>query len=296
VIDHIDIHSLTPSGFLRAFRSPGRPALITGAFDDVPEWSLDYLAGKLGTKAYRTRYYGSDHFSKPKREWSRFTEVRDNTLEEYATLITNGAARDQRIYFAAVSIGETEAAASIRSNFINLERRTGMSRFAASDINIWLGPANHTEPLHFDVPDGTLIQLRGAKRVTLFPPQVWRALYPFPFAKGPIPPWFSQVDLDHPDFLEFPLLAKALDKRLEIVVNQGETLFIPAYWWHEVSAEGHDYVCSVNRFWKVSPLWRNLVHEPAIALWLLSEMPQHGLPAYHALRKLRESVGKMERA
>lgn len=291
MIAQINLHSLTSSEFQSAFRDPGRPAIITGAFDDVPEWSLDYLAGKLGTKAYPTRYYGSATFSMPKREWSRFAEMKNHTLEEYASLLATGAARDQRIYFAQVPIGGTEAGATVRSNFINLERHTGMKRRNGSDINLWLGPANHTEPLHFDSGDGTLIQLRGAKRVTLFPPEVWRALYPFPYAKGPFAPWFSQVDLDCPNFVEFPLLQSALDKGVDIIVNEREALFIPAYWWHEVSPVGKDYVCSVNRFWYVSPIRRNLVHGLATAVWIQKTIPpQMARSVYNLVRRFRDTA------
>ena len=38
----------------------------------------------------------------------------------------------------------------------------------------------HTEPLHIDVTDGTLLQLCGRKRITLFPPHCWKELSPFP--------------------------------------------------------------------------------------------------------------------
>jgi len=38
-------------------------------------------------------------------------------------------------------------------------------------VNMWWGAAGHTEPLHMDVTDGTLCQLRGRKRIYLFPPK-----------------------------------------------------------------------------------------------------------------------------
>ena len=45
---------------------------------------------------------------------------------------------------------------------------------------MWWGPAGHTEPLHMDCCDGTLLQLRGRKRVVLFPARCWAGLRPFP--------------------------------------------------------------------------------------------------------------------
>ena len=51
-------------------------------------------------------------------------------------------------------------------------------------VNMWWGPRGHTEPLHIDTADGTLLQLCGHKRVTLFPRDCWVDLYPFPPTKG----------------------------------------------------------------------------------------------------------------
>jgi hypothetical protein len=121
---------------------------------------------------------------------------------------------------------------------------------------LWWGPGGHTEPLHFDSGDGTLAQLHGTKRVVLFPPSQTRNLYPFPLHRRGIAPWISQVYPDRPDFDRFPRLKTALPHRMDITLAAGEMLFIPANWWHEVSALSEDYICSINRFWKVAPLSR----------------------------------------
>jgi lysine-specific demethylase 8/hypoxia-inducible factor 1-alpha inhibitor (HIF hydroxylase) len=67
---------------------------------------------------------------------------------------------------------------------------------------------------------------------------------------------FSQVYPENPDFQSFPKLKKALRHKYEVILNQGEVLFIPAGWWHEVTALGDEMVCSVNRFWGVYPTSR----------------------------------------
>jgi hypothetical protein len=65
---------------------------------------------------------------------------------------------------------------------------------------MWWGAPGHTEPLHCDLTDGTLWQLRGRKRVVLFPAEVWRDLYPFGVEQRMS--WaFSQVRHDSPDLL-----------------------------------------------------------------------------------------------
>ncbi len=61
---------------------------------------------------------------------------------------------------------------------------------------------------------------------------------------------------ENPDFQSFPKLKQALQHKHEVILNQGEVLYIPAGWWHEVTALGDEMVCSVNRFWSVSPISR----------------------------------------
>lgn len=43
-------------------------------------------------------------------------------------------------------------------------------------VNMWWGACGHTEPLHVDVTDGTLLQLCGQKRVVLYPPHCWKVM------------------------------------------------------------------------------------------------------------------------
>src|SRR5690606_33405619 len=97
----------------------------------------------------------------------------------------------------------------------------------------------------------------GAKRVRLLPPAETANLYPFPLLGGALRPWFSRADLDRPE-PRFPRLARARAAAEEVELAEGEALYIPAGWWHEVTALGGDYVISVNRFQRVRPLRRLL--------------------------------------
>jgi len=151
------------------------------------------------------------------------------------------------MYMAQVRFAHTPLSAAISRPIEALQEHCDLE--PSAETSLWLGPSGHTEPLHYDVGHGTLMQLHGAKRVILFPPTEAANLYPFPQG-GPIPPHFSRIDTDRPDFSTFPRYREALTRRVELILNHGEVLFIPSKWWHEVTALGGDYVCSVNRFWK----------------------------------------------
>ena len=102
--------------------------------------------------------------------------------------------------------------------------------------------------LHFDMYDNLFVQISGSKRFKIYDPQQTRNLYPYP-VHHPMDTR-SRVDLEHPDYDAFPRLAQA--QGVELVLHPGQTLFLPAYWWHEVITEpttsDTELTISVN-FW-----------------------------------------------
>ena len=171
---------------------------------------------------------------------------------------------------AQVAIGNTELGSLMKPIMRRLADNTGME--AAIDLNLWWGPGGHTEPLHYDSGDGTLLQLHGTKRTILFPPAQSKNLYPFPLRRKGIAPWVSQVYIDRPDFDRFPRLREALEHKVDVTIDAGEVLFIPTNWWHEVSSVPEAYICSLNRFWKVQPLSRLFTNKLTPVLYPLSLM------------------------
>ena len=270
-LERIHIADIKPTEFARAFRSgSGTPVLITGVLDGLDPCSLEWLQSKLPDAKLPVRYYGRDHFKKPKTEWKVYSEIRQMTPAEYAASLTDRAARDENMYMAQVPIGETELGALMRPIMNRLGANTGLE--AVIDLNLWWGPGGHTEPLHYDSGDGTLLQLYGTKRALLFPPSQTRNLYPFPVRSKGIAPWISQVYVDRPDFKAFPGLREALEHKIDVTLNAGEVLFIPANWWHEVSATSDDYICSLNRFWTVRPFTRLFTNRISPIVYPLSMM------------------------
>jgi lysine-specific demethylase 8/hypoxia-inducible factor 1-alpha inhibitor (HIF hydroxylase) len=255
-LERVALADLTPKEFAGRYRTgQGCPVVISGALDGLPAATLDWIVSKLpASQKLPARFYGKDHFKKPKTEWKKYSEMLEVTPSEYAALLTSGTAHTDNIYMAQVAIGDTELASLLRPRMTALGDRTGLQ--AAIDLNLWWGPGGHTEPLHYDSGDGTLLQLHGQKRAILFPPAQTRNLYPFPIRRKGIAPWISRVYIDKPDFDAYPRMREALEHKIEVMLGPGELLFIPANWWHEVSALSSDYICSVNRFWKVAPLTR----------------------------------------
>ncbi|MBD2055605.1 cupin-like domain-containing protein [Oculatella sp. FACHB-28] len=265
-ISRVPASALTASEFFEQYQKPGVPVIVAGLLDAELDWSLDYLREKLNTFVLPIRRYGWKRYEQDKRTWQSIgsgTEAQRVPFIQYAEMLESGEAQEQDIYLVKRSLKNTP----LEQNLASLQQvgeKLGLAPM--SDFNLWLGTSGHITCLHYDPMDGTLIQLRGAKKVVLFPPSQLYNLYPFSF-------WvhlrhglkmrasYSQVYPERPDFEAFPRLRQALQHRYDDVLRQGEVLFIPAGWWHELTTVGNEagdvMVCSVNRFWQV-PAVRSL--------------------------------------
>jgi lysine-specific demethylase 8/hypoxia-inducible factor 1-alpha inhibitor (HIF hydroxylase) len=254
---------LTANQFANCYRKLGVPVILTDLFNLNADWDLDYLTQQLGDREFLLRYYGRARYEQDKRDWTSIgsgVQTQSQPFRTYAELIRSGEAYQQDIYLGkcslqATPLAESEPIADLTAQLAEL----GLQQ-PASSLNLWIG-SGHTECLHYDVMDGTLIQLHGSKQVTLFPPSQTANLYPYPFYAHlrhglKLRSWFSRVYPNRPDLQAFPKLRAALKHRHDVTLNPGEALYIPAGWWHEVTAIGEDMVCSVNRFWRVYPTWR----------------------------------------
>ena len=89
------------------------------------------------------------------------------------------------------------------------------------------------------VMDNLLVQVVGTKRVVLFPPSDAACLY-LEGDKSRV------VDIDAPDLDRFPKFAHV--RRYEATIGPGEVLFLPALWFHHVTALR--FGVAVNIFWR----------------------------------------------
>ena len=260
----IDGNTLNPEIFAKEYQKHGVPVVITGLLDSEPSWDLDYLCEKLGEKKFPVRFYGRERYQQDKRKWKNMgSGVESHTIafSEYAQKLLSGEANDKDIYLGKCSLANTSLANN--PGFKSLKSHLGLS-IPITPLNLWVGFGGHTTCLHCDAFDGTLIQLYGAKKIILFPPNQLNNLYPFSLLNNLLYGFkrrasYSQVYPQNPDLQAFPKFQKALSQSYEVVLNQGEILYIPVGWWHEVICMGDGVVCSVNRFWRILPISRSFI-------------------------------------
>ena len=255
-IERISVNYLSPEIFFNEFQRQNKPVILTDAFSDSVPVDAEKLMSLVGSMEVPVRVYGPERFHTPKADWKNYCEIRQMTVTEYCELLKSGVAKRDYIYLAMIDMGKTPFRGIVGPGIDLIAQKTGLRRQMPNDVNVWVGPGGHVEPLHYDGQDGTLSQFRGTKRISLFPPSIQEGLYPFEMSHGGLTPNFSQVYIDRPDFDKFPRLRAALTERRIVDLAEGETLYMPVGWWHEIEALGNDYICSVNRFWKVDPIWR----------------------------------------
>jgi len=91
----------------------------------------------------------------------------------------------------------------------------------------WFGPAGTDTPLHHDAVMLLHTQVVGRKRWRFVSPLEIPRLYNYNNV-------FSPIDVDAPDLVRYPAFRDV--KVLEVVVEPGETVFLPLGWWHQVTA------------------------------------------------------------
>ncbi len=134
---------------------------------------------------------------------------------------------------------------------------SGLSRFFTKSVlkNVWISQGTITVGLHFDAAENLNIQIRGRKRFVLYPPGT-RGYYPCPM--------FSQTAHISRVFREGPALDGARfpkfdpTKAREVVLEEGEILYLPAYWWHQVTSLG-DVNININT-WSFPSVRKQLMH------------------------------------
>ena len=95
-------------------------------------------------------------------------------------------------------------------------------------VNYWFGKENVTAYTHYDTSYNLHMVVYGQKRFIIFPPEAYRKLRLYPCLHQ----FYRQV---HTNIFDSELsdVIKRLNG-IDIVVNPGEVLYIPPYWFHSV--------------------------------------------------------------
>ena len=241
------VHRPSRATFDAALSRPRRPGVLTGRVADWPamaRWSRQYFKERIGAVEVPVEvrapglprgYFHADR--------EKGFIVRQMTVAEMIDVMDSTP--EPEYYMRGVSI--RRQAPELLADLGPLEYIDAARHVSE---NFWVGPRDAISPLHYDVFDAFLIQIRGRKRVVLFDSRDrWRM---YPRSTFSVSPHMSDVYLElgaEPDYRRFPRLRGATG--YEVVLAPGEMLFIPAGWWHQVWSL--DEAISINYWWKHLP-------------------------------------------
>ena len=225
----IDGNSITREEFNNHYLRPQQPVVLRGLWKKFPayqKWSMDFFKKSMGNIEVGL-------FGNRKEDISKTLEVPNAKMrfDEYLNLIEREPT-DLRLFLFPVFKHKPE-----------LLKDFDYPDIAGGYIKIpfmFFGPPKSIVRMHQDIDMSNvfLTQFNGRKRVVLFAPDQSDLLYRLPFNVH------STVDIDNPDFKAYPGLKYV--KGMSIVLEHGDTLFMPSGYWHHMEYLDGGFALSVR--------------------------------------------------
>jgi hypothetical protein len=107
----------------------------------------------------------------------------------------------------------------------------------AASPRIWLGHASDVSA-HYDTVDNLACVAAGARRFTLYAPELISNLYVGPIDNTMAGQPVSLAASSPPDDVKYPLFRDVRDQALVADLGPGDALYLPKLWWHQVASQG----------------------------------------------------------
>ena len=220
------VTSISSAEFRMKYYDTMTPLIITDLAKDWPaytKWNWDYFKAIVGdVKVGLYNNVKSDAYTPIN------TADDYKTFSEYIDMIKKGPAA-WRIFLFNIF----EHAPKITKDFTWPENL--MKGFVKRYPMLFVGGAGSITHMHFDIDMSHILhtQFLGRKRVLLFPHEEQHKLYRKPFEVLSLADFSNYSEQKgHPDYNTFP--AVKLAKGYEVILDHGDTLFMPAGYWHHM--------------------------------------------------------------
>jgi len=235
---------LSPEAFANEFLHPMIPVVFTDLTASWPareKWTIEHFKMKYGHLQVPVV---SNNYSKPGKGYMEPDRI--ISFREFLEIIESGPT-DLRIFLWNIF----RVAPELRHDFAI---PTIMDGFVDELPFMFFGGEGSKVALHYDIDMSHVFlnQIHGRKRVLLFPHDQSRNLYRHPFTVA------SYVDLNNPDYNKYPALAHT--KGYEVILQPGETLFMPSGFWHYIEYTDGGYSISLRSFGSIPARVRGLAN------------------------------------
>jgi Cupin-like domain len=218
--------TIEPEVFRKEFYEPGIPVVIKNLSRDWPaynKWNWEFFKGLVGDK--KVPLYNnvkSDAYT-PVNKADDY-----KTFGEYIDMISQGPAA-WRIFLFNIF----DHAPELINDFKWPEHL--MKGFIKKYPMLFTGGAGSITHMHFDIDLSHILhtQFKGRKRVLMFPFSEQHKLYRKPFEVLSLADFSNYYEQNGtPDYERFPALKLA--QGLDFIMEPGDTLFMPAGYWHHM--------------------------------------------------------------
>jgi hypothetical protein len=193
-----------------------RPVVLTDVMRGWKRWTPDVLRSRMGSVKIR---YTDEREGDPDYDMFADRHTRTTTMSAFVDRVLAAGATNDFYVVARNRNTEKKAWARLVEDIV-IDETIFDPRRVRTGSSFWFGPAGTVTPLHHDTTNILFHQVYGRKRFLLAPPEELELLVD---AKGV----YAAGDPEADD----------VDVRfLEVVLEPGEALFLPAGWWHHVRA------------------------------------------------------------
>lgn len=219
------IEDIDPQAFQSQYYLPQKPVVIKNLAKQWPaysKWNWDYFKQLVGHK--KVGLYNNT-------KSDAFTPVNTaddyKTFGEYIDMISKGPA-GWRIFLFNIF----DHAPQLTKDFTYPEHL--FKGFVKKYPMLFVGGASSITHLHFDIDLSNILhtQFAGRKRVLLFPYEEQYKLYRKPYEVLSLADFSNYYEDGKIDYNKFPAIKLA--KGYEVVLEHGDTLFMPAGYWHHM--------------------------------------------------------------
>ena len=257
----------TPLEFHRRWVARNAPCVFTGAFDHWPalsKWKEDrYLVEAMGDRQITVTATGNGLADAVLDGKFVLPEERMMTMEAFTNALNqkDSGSSDTVLYIQKQNSNLSDEFARLRGDVdAHVPWATEALGVEPDAVNFWMGQQQAVTSLHKDHYENLYCVVRGSKTFTLIPPcdRPFVTYEDYPVATqryedgkwryedsadGACVSWIP-IDPLKPDLERYPNYAHC--RPLEVTVEAGEMLYLPAMWFHHVQQS--DRTVAVN-YW-----------------------------------------------
>lgn len=213
--------------FIKEYYSKHLPVVLTHGIDHWPalkKWTPEYIKTHFGEKTIEAQF-GRE--ADPLYERNAGKHKTKMLMKDFVNHVVNGGESNDYYMTANNTKNSLSGIEEIFQDVADFGEGYREKDSIHSENFFWFGPKHVFTPMHHDLTNNMLVQIYGRKKVTMIP----ALQVPWMYNDTGV---FSAADYPSFDEKRHPLMKNITPT--EVILNPGDSIFIPIGWWHCVEA------------------------------------------------------------